>query len=125
MMGHKELKTWQWVTLWGVVGAAFAVSELLRLSQKWEDAIVYTVTVFAVVIVVLRPAWSRPAFWQNLLAVFALHLFAITLLIQIVPIGRFGIPKLLLIGAGMLECLAIGGILWKRTVQSKPGRRPV
>jgi hypothetical protein len=120
LSGQKEFTVWEWVILFGLMAAAFAMAEVFGLSRKWEDGVVYTVVLFAVVVLALRPAWGRPAFWQNLVVLFALHVVGMIVVVSVLPVGRYGIPKLVWSIALMAEALLIGGVLWKRTARSKP-----
>jgi len=117
----KHFTTLEWIILFGTTAAAIVVTEFLRLSQKWEDVVVYTVMLFATVILVLRPAWTRVQFWLNLLPIFALHALGSIVLVQSFPLGRFGIPKLVLIPIGMVEGLFVLAFLWKKTARSGGG----
>lgn len=112
--GEKDFRLWEWITLFGVAVVAIASTEVIGLSQKWEDVVVFTVVLFAVVLLVLRQFWRNPAFWRNLLPLFALHITAFVVLAQTLPLGRFGFPKLPLILGGMAEGVLILAVLWKR-----------
>src|SRR4029077_15653460 len=92
----KHFTTMELVILCGTTAAAVVATEFMRLSQTWEDAAVYTTMLFSTVILVLRPAWSRVQFWRNLLPIFGLHTLFLIVVVQAFPLGRFGIPKLLL-----------------------------
>ena len=116
--GGKNFSIREWALMAGLAAMAVAISEFVGVSQKWENAIVYTVIVFAVVVMALRPAWGRRAFWQNLVLVFLLHLLAIAVIEQSLPPGNEGPHGLPLTGAGMAESLLIGGVLWKRSMRS-------
>jgi|SRR5450631_2641090 len=118
--GKKTYTIWEWLTIFGATAAAVAITEFVGLSQKWEDATVYTAMLFAVVVTALRPAWGRPVFWRSLLLVFVAHVIALIVVIQALPWGRFGIPKLMLLPAGVIEGLLIAAVVWKRTTRSRP-----
>jgi len=115
----KHFTTMEWIILFGTTAAAVVATEFMRLSQTWEDAVVYTTMLFATVILVLRPAWSRVQFWRNLLPIFGLHTLFLIVLVQAFPLGRFGTPKLLLIPLGMIEGLLILAFLWKKTARPR------
>jgi hypothetical protein len=117
--GNKRFTFWQWAILFGLLAAAVIASEVMGLKQKWEDGIVYTVMLFAVVIMALRSAWSRPRFLQNLAFLFALHVVGVIVLLSALPLGKFGVPKLVWGMACIAEALLIASVLWKRTVRSK------
>ncbi len=118
----KEFAVWEWAILFGVTAAAIATTDVVGLSQRWEDAVVYTVALFAIVIMALRAAWRRPGFWQNLLLVFALHVVGIAVLISVLPLGTFGVPKIFWSISLIVEALLVGSVLWKRVAAAK--RRP-
>ena len=111
--GGKKLTFWEWVIVFGAVAAAIAASSVAGLSPKWEHAFVYTVIVFATVIIVLRPAWGRPAFWRGLTIVFLVHISGTSLITQALPPENRGIRGLPLIAACIVEGLLIVSILWK------------
>jgi hypothetical protein len=109
----------EWVIIFGLAAIAVALTEISGLSSKWEDATVYTVVLFTVVVLALRPAWGRRAFWEGLLAIFVLHVLAVIVLEQSLPAvakGFHGVPMTI---AGMAEAVLIGGVLWKRSMRSK------
>lgn len=117
--GSKRFTFWQWAILFGLLAAAIVASEVIGLKQKWEDGIVYTVVLFAVVIMALRSAWGRPRFLQNLAFLFALHLVGMIILLSALPLGTFGIPKLVWGMACVAEALFVASVLWKRAGRSK------
>jgi anti-sigma-K factor RskA len=104
----------EWVILLGLIASAIAVSELIGLAHQWEDGVVYTVAVFAVVATALRPVWGRATFWRSLALIFTLHVVIVLVAIQALPSWRFGIPKLLLIPIGGAEGVLIAVVLRKR-----------
>jgi hypothetical protein len=121
LAGRKAFSALEWIVLFGLGVVAIGATEILGLPQRREDAIVYTVLVFATVVITFRPAWGRKAFWLNLAFIFALHVIAVVVILQVSP-GPRSLPWLLLTGIGMAESVAIGGILWNRTVNSKSER---
>jgi hypothetical protein len=123
LAGGKESTLWEWLILFTLMAVAVTITEWAGVSQKWEDAVVYTVVLFTTVIIALRPAWGRLTLWQNLIPVFALHALAIVIMVQSFSWGARGIPKLPLIGVGMIEGFLILAALWRRTVRSKSNRR--
>src|ERR1035437_8223419 len=93
--------------------AAIVIAEIVGLSPKWENACVYTVILFAVVIVALRPAWGRAIFWWRLAGVFVLHVIIMTTILEVLPAtsqGLYGIPMIV---STIAESLLIGSILWR------------
>lgn len=114
MIGQKRITIVEWVIVLGLTACAVAASEMIGLKQLWEDGVVYTVIVFAAVLIALRPAWGRKSFWTSLAFVFSGHTIALLVVLQELPDRRFGIPKLLLIPVGAIEIVFILGILWKR-----------
>lgn len=114
MIGQKKSTVFEWVTVFGLSGLAVVVSELIGLKQLWEDGIIYTVMLFTVIVLALKPAWRRKSFWKSLALILAGHLIALVALLQTLPPRRFGIPKLLLFPAAVLEGTFIIAALWKR-----------
>jgi len=118
MTGHRKFRLLKAIIVFGSPACAIAVSEVMRLSPLWEDVVVYTIAVFAVVVAVLIPAWGRSAFWKRLALIFAGHVFAVLgvlAVLQELPHRRFGIPKLLLIPVALVEMVVVTGMLWKKT----------
>ena len=116
MAGGKTSTVWEWVTVFGLAALAVIGAEMSALSQKWEDAVVYTTMVFVGVMLALRPAWGRSAFWWNLLPAFVGHVIAIMVIVSAIQTGEHGIPKAFLVVAGMIEGVFLITVLWKRTV---------
>jgi len=108
--------------MFAVFVASMLVVKLTNLSKRWEDAVIYTVVLFTVLVVTLRPAWGRPAFWKSLLPIFALHIIGVAVVVQALPPEWKGIPGLLFLAAGAAEGLLILAIVWRRTIQSRPER---
>lgn len=115
----KRLSSREWVVILGLAALAVAITEFAGASQKWENAIVYTVIVFTAVIIPLRPAWGRRAFWQNLVPIFLLHVLAVVVIEQSLPSSSAGPHGLPLVAVGMGEAVLIAGVLWKRSMKSK------
>lgn len=118
MVEQKNSTILDWVIILGLAACTIAVAELGGITPLWQDAVVYTAIVFAVVLTTLRPPWRRREFWQSLAVVFIGHtliLLWILLVLQEFPTRRrFGMPKLLLIPLGSVECVFIAATLWKR-----------
>ena len=118
MVEQKNSTILDWVIILGLAACTIAVAELGGITPLWQDAVVYTAIVFAVVLTTLRPPWRRREFWQSLAVVFIGHtliLLWILLVLQEFPTRRrFGMPKLLLIPLGSVECVFIGATLWNR-----------
>lgn len=92
---------------------AVVVAEKIGLADKWENALVYTVMVFSVVIAVLRSGWGSAAFWWRLAGLFLLHVIIMTtisLMLSPEAQGLHGIPMII---AVMAESLVIASILWR------------
>jgi hypothetical protein len=116
--GGKTLSIGEWVVVFGAVALAVAITEFVGVSQKWEHAIVFTVLVFTAVVIALRPAWGRRAFWPNLIAIFFLHCIAIVVVEQSLPPTSAGPRGLPLVAVGMAEAVLIASVLWKRSMKS-------
>ncbi len=116
--GGKKFGFGEWAFIVVLVVLAVAISELVGVRQKWEHAVVYTVLVFTVVIVALRPAWGRSAFWKTLVPIFLLHVLAIVTIEQSLPPESEGPHGLPLTAVGMAEGVFIASVLWKRSMRS-------
>jgi hypothetical protein len=118
MVKQKNSTILEWVLILGLTACAIAASEFVGLTPLWMDAAIYTVIVFAVAFATLRPPWRRRESWQSLAVVFIGHtliLLWVVLVLQEFPTRRrFGMPKLLLIPLGSIECVFIVAMLWKR-----------
>lgn len=115
-----------WVVCLGLPICAFAVSAVVGLVPLWQDALVYTVIVFAAILTALRPPWRQLEFWQTLGGVFAAHtlvvLWAILVLQEFPDYRRRGVPKLTLCLVAAVEGVFIGGVLWKRIAELKTSK---
>src|SRR5947209_6743727 len=116
--GGKKFRMWEWVLICVLVALAVVITEFVGVRQKWENAIVYTILVFAVVVMALRPAWGRSAFWKNLAPIFLLHVLALVVIEKSLPPGSEGPHGLPLTAAGMAEGVIIASVLWKRSMRS-------
>lgn len=116
---RNTFSAWEWAILLVLLAAGILASKLFGLTAVWREAIPYTIVVFAVVIMALRPAWHRRGFWQTLAGIFAIHAVLLALAGQIMPsiIGISGVPMIL---GGMAEALLIGGLLWKKSMGPSP-----
>jgi hypothetical protein len=97
-------------------------TERAGLSQRWADAIVYTVVLFGTIVIASRMGWHRHRFWRLLLLVFAVHVLALIVVMQALASTWHGIPGLMMLGVGTAEGLVILAILWKKTVAPKNDR---
>lgn len=116
--GGKTSSIGEWIVLFGALALAVAITEFVGVSKKWENAIVFTVLVFTSVVLALRPAWGRRAFWSGLIAVFLFHCIVIVAIEQSTPPTSEGPHGLPLIEAGMVEGVLILGALWRRSMKS-------
>jgi hypothetical protein len=114
MIRQKKFEILDWGIVLGLTACAVAASEVIGLKQVWEDGVAYTVILFATVVTALRPAWRRASFWSSLALIFAGHMIVLLAVLGALPPRRFGIPKLLLIPLGIVECGFMLGFLWKR-----------
>jgi hypothetical protein len=110
----KNITIWEWIAIFGLASIAIGITEVVDVSQKWEDVIVFTVVLFSAVMLTLRDLWKNPDFWRDLIPLFTVHITVFSILARLVPLGRFGFPKLVLIAGGMIEGFLIIAILWKR-----------
>jgi len=115
---RKNLTIREWIVVLGVAGISVFICEFLKLPEKWENATVYSVILFTVVLVALRPAWHRKAFWHNLALVFALHAIALAVVEQRLPPSSQGPHGLPFTVIGIIEGLFIASLLWKRSMRS-------
>jgi len=116
---NRDFKLWEWITLFGSTAIVIGVTEWIDMSQKWEDAIVFSVMLFLVVSLTLQELWTNPVFWRTFVILLVFHLIGVAVLVQMLPVGRFGFPKLTLIAVGMVEGVIILGILWRSTRNGK------
>ena len=102
-------------------GAAAAAGFLLRLNRNWEDALFLTVVLFVTLTLVLRPAWRRKQLWRDLAVALAVHVCALTLVVQALTAnGRtMGGPLRTLVV--LVWALFLLAVLWRRKV-SMPAR---
>ncbi|HEY3973465.1 MAG TPA: hypothetical protein VGM18_10700 [Candidatus Sulfotelmatobacter sp.] len=115
----KKFTFWQGAIVFGLMAASIVVSESVGLTQKWEDGVVYTVTLFALVITVLRSLWGRAHFLRDLAFLFGLHIVGIIVLLSALSLGRYGVPKLIWSMALIAEGFLIISVLWRRLDKAK------
>lgn len=104
-----------------IIGGAVAASIVVSSSPKWEHGVEFTVALFAVLIMALRPVWREPLFWRGLAVVLLLHVIVVFLVTQALPpdsLGIRGIPAILM---GVAEGLFIANILWRATHRNSSG----
>ena len=114
---RNNLTLLEWIAVIGCAGTAVLACETFHVPQKWENATVYTVIVFAAAIVALRPAWHRVGFWQNLIYVLVFHVIALAGIEQSLPPSSQGPHGLPFTAAGIVEALLIAGLLWKKVMR--------
>ena len=113
--GAERSTVWEWVLIFGLTVAAIAVTKNIGLAQKWQDGIVYTVALFAVITGSMRPAWNLAGFYRNLSLLFLLHIVGMVVLISVLRVGALGIPKLIWTMALIAEAVLFSAVLWRRT----------
>lgn len=122
MSQRNGIRVLDWLILLGALALTVMASEKIGLPDQWQDGAVYTVVMFAAIILSLRPAWNRAALWKGLALVFTGHLVVVLIAVQALPHGRFGFPKLLLIPIGAVEGLLILSFLWRRLAIPKASK---
>jgi hypothetical protein len=100
----------EWTIVAGSVITATVVAEKVGLDDKWENALVYTVITFSVVIAVLRSAWGSAGFWWKLAGIFVLHVIIMTSILQILSPESQGFHGIPMIIAGTAEIFLIASI---------------
>jgi len=110
----------EWIAVIVAVGIAVAVSEFLGISVKWENAITFTVLLYAVVLISTRPVWSRGTFWQDLVALFLFHCMILAGIEESLPATSLGPRGLPMVGATTAEGILLVVVLWVRAVRSNP-----
>ena len=114
---------WEWVAIFSGVVVTIVTTKAMGVAPKWETASVYTVTVFAVVIIALRPAWGRSNFWRALVVAFLLHMLAIFFAMrELLPATSQGIHGIPMTVSGMVEGLLIAGFLWRASMKKASQR---
>jgi hypothetical protein len=108
----------EWVAAFVAVGIAFAVSEFLGISQRWETAVAFTVLLFSGVLIGTRPVWGRGAFWPDLIAVFLLHCVILGGIERSLPAESAGPRGIPMMAAIMVEGVFIIVVLFKRSMPS-------
>ena len=121
--GRKNSTFWEWTVLFGSMAATIAAVKAIGVSQKWEAPAVYTVIIFVVVVISLRPAWGRANFWRALIVIFLIHTLGIYFAIREFPILNAGFHGMLLTLAAVVEGLVIASFLWRASIK-KPAQRP-
>lgn len=112
-----EFGFWSGLAIVAAIAAVvWALSTLFSLGPTWEDALFTTAVIFSALIILLRPAWSSRAFWRDLAAALAAHLFFLTILVRVFVANsiRMGGPWRTVVA--MIECLFLLSILWRRNV---------
>src|SRR5579863_5053510 len=112
LVERNKIKVLKWGIVFGTLVAAIGAGKVLDLGRKWEHAVVYTALVFVVTAMAMRPAWSRPFFWQGLGMAFLLHILAISVITFALPADSGGIRGIPFIAMGIGESLLIANILW-------------
>lgn len=118
VVNRKRLSVGEWLVGGVLLVSTVAATEFLGVSQKWENAIVYTFLVFTALIIGFRPAWGRKAFWRDLALACLLHVLCIVIIYRAVPSDSEGLHGLPLVAVGMAEATLLVGVLWKRVMKS-------
>lgn len=117
-MSKSRLSVREWIVWIGAVAIALAVTKFLGVAEKWENAILDTVTIFTGVFIVTRPMWGRENFWLDFVAIFLFHCVILGGIVQSLPAESAGLHGILMIPVVMAESCFIVFILWLRTIRS-------
>ena len=120
---NSKIGFWGGLAAVGLIGGGtWFVASAMRLDNNWEDALYTTAVIFSALALALRPAWSRPAFWKDLLAVLAVHAIVVSLVVHLFTANsmRVGGPWRTL--AAIVEGLLLLGFLWRRNIAHQHGR---
>jgi hypothetical protein len=118
----KGFRIWEWAVILGLMIVAAEVPQFVGLDQRWEEPIVYTVVLFTVLTLALRPAWDRRVFWASLAVIFVLHSIALVVVEYSFPSamqGFHGFPQIIV---AMAEGLLIAIVLWRSSMGRVPPR---
>jgi len=114
---NTEIQFWPGLLFVGAAGAlAMVGSSFLHLKANWEDALFLTVVLFGGLILALRPAWRRWQLWRDLGLALAVHLFLVSLAVEILSVDGRTLGGPLRTAAVMIWGLFLLAILWRRNV---------
>ena len=114
---NTEIGFWTGLLIVGAAGAlAMVASSFFHLKTNWEDALLLTVVLFGALILVLRPAWRRWQLWRDLGLALAVHLFLVSLAVEILSVDGRTLGGPLRTAAVMIWGLFLLAILWRRSV---------
>jgi hypothetical protein len=111
-MKRERWNSWRTVAVFLAAGLAVAITEVGGLSGKWEDAVVFTVILFASLTLLYRSSWSELHFWRILLFTFVLHTLVVAVFFRNL-IGSHGVPGLVMTAVTTIEGILII-ITWDR-----------
>jgi|SRR5437773_7722215 len=92
------------------------VSDLHLLSENTASAAGYTVIVFVVLAMALRPAWRRLRLWVDLLTLLVLHSILFLPLVNLLDTHSIRLNWAIALPFVMTELMLALGVLWRRNV---------
>jgi hypothetical protein len=98
----------------GLLGAWVADSR--GLSENVTKASVYTVIVFACLVMALRPAWRRLRLWGDLLVLLVLHVAVVLALVNLLNSHSMSLNWFIALPFVGVELLLSLSLLWRRNV---------
>jgi hypothetical protein len=111
--GQNFLTFWEGVVIFGLMAGTIAITKAVGVAPEWETACVYTVIVFGVVTISLRPAWGRLNFWWSIGIAFVIHTLAIFFVFRELPATSRDFHGIPFIVSCMVEGLFIAGVSWR------------
>ena len=109
---------------WGVVAIALVLGLIagwLIVYHGWNEnltrASAYTVGIFVLLTITLRPAWHRFRLWIDLLVALALHSLVILSLVKLLDAHSMRLNWALALPFVGVELLLLLGLLWRRNVR--------
>ena len=108
-----------WIAVASASGLGFlmyCVAYSRGSSENVARAAAYTVGMFTLVVIELRPAWRRLRFWIDLLVMLALHVVLVLPLVNLFDTHSIRLNWAIALPFVGIEILLFLGLLWRRNV---------
>jgi hypothetical protein len=117
MSHHNRVRNWAAIIVASALGFfGWWAVQSNGFSENGARATAYTIGIFFLLALALRPAWRRLRLWTDLLILIVLHSVLLLTLVRFLDTHSFRLNWAIALPIVMVELLIALGILWRRNV---------